>query len=49
MEDSEREGGLMGRRAFAGLRVVHRLGEVKVRDETLMGWVVEMVATGTSG
>ena len=46
-EDSEREGELKGRRAFAAVREM--LGEVKIRDETLMGWVVEMVTAGTSG
>ena len=46
-EDSEREGELRGRRAFAAVREM--LNEVKIRDETLMGWVVEMVTAGTSG
>ena len=46
-EDSEREGELRGRRAFAAVREM--LGEVKIKDETLMGWVVEMVTAGTSG
>jgi len=47
MEDSEREGELRGRKAFAGVREM--LSEVRIRDETLMGWVVEMVTAGTSG
>jgi len=47
MEDNEREGELRGRRAFAAVREM--LGEVRIRDETLMGWVVEMVTAGTSG
>jgi len=46
-EDSEREGELKGRMAFAAVREM--LGEVKIRDETLMGWVVEMVTAGMSG
>ena len=47
VEDSEREGELRGRRAFGNVREM--LGEVRIRDETLMGWVVEMVTAGTSG
>ena len=47
MEDIEREGELRGRKAFAGVREM--LSEVKIRDETLMGWVVEMITAGTSG
>jgi chromatin structure-remodeling complex subunit RSC9 len=47
MEDIEREGELRGRRAF--MAVKEMLGEVKIRDETLMGWVEEMVTAGTSG
>jgi len=47
MEDNEREGELRGRRAFAAVREM--LSEVRIRDETLMGWVVEMVTAGTSG
>ena len=45
-EDSEREGEMRGRRAFGGVREM--LSEVKIRDETLMGWVVEMVTAGVS-
>ena len=47
VEDSEREGELRGRRAFGNVREM--LGEVRIRDETLMGWVVEMVTAGMSG
>lgn len=47
MEDIEREGELRGRKAFMVVREM--LGEVKIRDETLMGWVEEMVTAGTSG
>ena len=46
-EDREREGELRGRSAFAAVREM--LAEVKIRDETLMGWVVEMVTAGTLG
>lgn len=46
-EDKEREGELRGRGAFAAVREM--LGEVRIRDDTLMGWVVEMVTAGTLG
>lgn len=46
-EDSEREGEMRGRKAFAGVREM--LSEVRIRDDTLMGWVVEMITAGTSG
>jgi chromatin structure-remodeling complex subunit RSC9 len=46
-QDAEQEGERRGRKAFIGVR---RLMEgVRIRDETLMGWVTEMVDAGISG
>jgi chromatin structure-remodeling complex subunit RSC9 len=45
--ESEREGERRGRMAFVGVR---RLMEaVRIKDETLMGWITEMVDAGLSG
>ena len=45
LSDSEQEGQRRGRRAFSGVRKL--LEGVQIRDETLMGWIMEMIqATG---
>ncbi|KAJ7207392.1 hypothetical protein B0H12DRAFT_1158813 [Mycena haematopus] len=45
--DKEREGEMRGRKAFVGVR---RLMEgVRIKDETLMGWITEMVDAGIFG
>jgi chromatin structure-remodeling complex subunit RSC9 len=41
LSDSEQEGQRRGRRAFNGVR--NLLEGVQIRDETLMGWITEMV------
>ncbi|KAI0296264.1 hypothetical protein BC826DRAFT_1103989 [Russula brevipes] len=41
LSDSEQEGQRRGRRAFNGVRRL--LEGVQIRDETLMGWIAEMV------
>ncbi|EMD41916.1 hypothetical protein CERSUDRAFT_147324 [Gelatoporia subvermispora B] len=45
--DSEKEGERRGRKAFVGIR--HLLEGVRVRNETLMGWITEMVDAGITG
>ncbi|OBZ79610.1 Chromatin structure-remodeling complex subunit rsc9 [Grifola frondosa] len=45
--ESEKEGERRGRKAFIGVR--HMLEEVRIRDETLMSWIPEMVDAGLSG
>lgn len=45
--DSEIEGERRGRKAFIGIR--HLLERVTIRNETLMGWVAEMVDAGIMG
>lgn len=45
--DSEKEGERRGRKAFAGAR--HLLEKVNIRDDTLQGWVLEMVDAGLTG
>lgn len=44
---SEKEGERKGRKAFIGIR--HLLERVTIRNETLMGWVTEMVDAGIMG
>jgi chromatin structure-remodeling complex subunit RSC9 len=39
--DSEKEGERRGRRAFVGVR--HLLEGVRIKDETLMGWITEII------
>jgi chromatin structure-remodeling complex subunit RSC9 len=41
LSDSEQEGQQRGRRAFRGVRKL--LESVQIRDETLMGWITEMI------
>ncbi|KAJ7293158.1 hypothetical protein C8J57DRAFT_1268253 [Mycena rebaudengoi] len=41
-QDTEREGEMRGRKAFVGVRRL--MEEVRIRDETLMGWITEMVS-----
>ena len=45
--EGEREGERRGRRAFVGVR--HMLEGVRLRDETLQGWIAEMVDAGYGG
>ncbi|KAI0079614.1 hypothetical protein K474DRAFT_1639533 [Panus rudis PR-1116 ss-1] len=45
--DSEREGERRGRKAFVGIR--HLLEKVRIRDETLMSWITEMVDAALDG
>ncbi|EKM61321.1 uncharacterized protein PHACADRAFT_111789 [Phanerochaete carnosa HHB-10118-sp] len=45
--DSEREGERRGRKAFVSVR--HLLEGVRLRDDTLQGWIAEMVDAGLSG
>jgi chromatin structure-remodeling complex subunit RSC9 len=45
--DSEKEGERRGRKAFIAVR--HLMDGVRIKDETLMGWVTEMVDAGISG
>ena len=42
--DSEKEGERRGRKAFSGVR--HLMEGVRIKDETLMGWIMEMVDAG---
>ncbi|KZT30821.1 hypothetical protein NEOLEDRAFT_1083247 [Neolentinus lepideus HHB14362 ss-1] len=46
-DESEREAEMRGRKAF--IRVRKMMENVRLRDETLMGWIVEMVDAGMSG
>jgi len=46
-KDGEQEGERRGRKAFVGVRRI--LEGVRIRDETLMGWITEMVDAGTFG
>ncbi|TFK56652.1 hypothetical protein OE88DRAFT_44216 [Heliocybe sulcata] len=46
-DESEREAEMRGRKAF--VRVRKMMENVRLRDETLNGWVVEMVDAGMSG
>ena len=45
--DSEKEGERRGRKAFGSVR--HLMEGVKLRDDTLMSWVAEMIDAGISG
>ncbi|OCH94683.1 hypothetical protein OBBRIDRAFT_722120 [Obba rivulosa] len=45
--DSEKEGERRGRKAFVGIRYL--LEGVRIRNETLMGWITEMVDAGITG
>ncbi|CAL1695026.1 unnamed protein product [Somion occarium] len=45
--DSEKRGERRGRKAFTGVR--HLLEGVRIRDETLMEWITEMVDAGLDG
>lgn len=46
-KESEQEGERRGRKAFLSVRRL--LEGVRMRDETLMGWITEMVDAGVSG
>ncbi|KAH8099347.1 hypothetical protein BXZ70DRAFT_990684 [Cristinia sonorae] len=45
--DAEKEGERKGRKAFIGIR--RMLEDIRIRDETLMSWVTEMVEAGVTG
>ncbi|KAI0785039.1 hypothetical protein C8Q75DRAFT_723428 [Abortiporus biennis] len=45
--DAEREGERRGRKAFIGIR--HMLEGVRIKDDTLMSWIDEMIDAGIMG
>ena len=45
--DAEKEGERRGRKAFVGIR--HLLEEIRISNETLMGWITEMIEAGITG
>lgn len=45
--DEEKEGGRKGRKTFGDVRKL--LEAVQIKDEILMGWIIEMINTGMEG